>query len=131
MLQRTAASHRGCKRWVAELGPLGGIARMKRVHTMSRRAKRVLYPALVVAIVTFLSFLAHLLLPATSAFPGGRVVDGRYLVEEHGRVIELTARQYWFSYIHGVVLVAVFAIVAVLVVVFYWRGDLKDEYHVA
>jgi len=98
---------------------------------MSRRAKRVLYPALVVAIVTFLSFLAHLLLLGTSAFPGGRVVDGRYLVEEHGRVIELTARQYWFSYIHGVVLVAVFAIVAVLVVVFYWRGDLKDEYHVA
>jgi hypothetical protein len=98
---------------------------------MSVRAKRVLYPALAIAIVTFFSFLAHLLVLGTSAFPGGRIVEGRYLVEEHGKVIELTATQYWFSYIHGVVLVAVFAIVAVLVAVFYWRGDMRDEYQVA
>ena len=52
----------------------------------------------------------------------------QFLVEEHGRVIELTATQYWVSYIHGVVLVAVTAILAVIVVVFYWREDLRVEY---
>ncbi len=95
---------------------------------MSLRAKEVLYPALAVLLITFLSFLAHTLMLHTSAFPGSHVVDGRYLVEEHGRVIEMTAARYWFSHIHGVVLVAVVAIYAVLVAVFYSFGDLKDEY---
>ena len=94
---------------------------------MSARAKRLLYPALTVALVTFFSFLGHLLLLGTSAFPGGRIVDGRCLVEAHGRVIELTARQFWFSYIHGVTVVVVFAVIAAMIVVFYWRGDLRDE----
>jgi len=90
---------------------------------MSARAKRVLYPALAVVFVTCFSFLTHLLLLGTSAFPAGCIVDGRYLVEDHGRVIELTEQQYWFSYIHGVLLVAVFAIVAALLMFFYSRGD--------
>lgn len=94
---------------------------------MSAKAKRVWYPALAVVLATFFSFLAHVLVLGTSAFPGGRIVGGRYLVEEHGKVIELTARQYWFSYVHGIVLVAVFAIVGVLVAAFYWRGDLRDD----
>jgi len=98
---------------------------------MSARAKRVLYPALAVVLVTFISFVVHLLLLGTSAFPSGRIVEGRYLVEEHGKVIELTATQYWFSYVHGIVLVTVFAVVALLIAVFYWRGDLRDEYRVA
>jgi hypothetical protein len=98
---------------------------------MSSRAKRVLYPALAVVLFTFFSFVAHMLVLGTSAFPGGRLVGGRYVVEEHGRVIELTESQYWFSYVHGVVLLAVFVIVGVLVVVYYWRGDLRDEHHVA
>lgn len=101
---------------------------MKRVHTMSTRAKRVLYPALAVLILVFVSFVAHMVMLGTSAFPGGGIEGGRYLVQEHGKVIELTASQYWFSYIHGVVVVSVFAITAVLVAISYWRGDLKDEH---
>jgi hypothetical protein len=103
---------------------------MKRLY-MSSRAKRVLYPAGAVVFITFGSFLVHLLVLGTSAFPGGRVVDGKYLVEDHGKVIELTAQQYWFSYLHGVLLVAVFAIFAVLLMYLYSRGDLKDEHTTA
>jgi hypothetical protein len=66
---------------------------MKRVHTMSRRAKRALYPALAILILAFVSFVVHMVMLGTSAFPGGRVENGRYLVEEHGKVIELTAGQ--------------------------------------
>lgn len=58
------------------------------VHTMSATAKRVLYPVLAVVLVAFVSFVTHLLVLGTSAFPGGRVVDGRYLVEDHGRIID-------------------------------------------
>ena len=95
---------------------------------MSDRARRVLLPGLVVFLVTFFSFVVHLLVLGTSAFPSGHIVDGKYLVEEHAKVIELTATQYWFSYIHGVVLVVVGAVLAILAVVYYYRGDLRDEY---
>jgi hypothetical protein len=99
---------------------------MKRLY-MSSKAKRVLYPTGAVVFVTFFSFVAHSLVLGTSSFPAGRIVEGRYLVPDHGKVIELTAQQYWFSYIHGVLLVAVFAIFAVLLMYLYSRGDLKDE----
>jgi len=109
----------------------GIIARMKQVQTMSPKSKKVLNPALAVFIVTFISFFVHVIYLGTSGFPGGpvQVVDGKYLIKEHGTVIALTATQYWFSYIHAVVLVAVTVIMAILVIVFYWRGDLKSEYH--
>ncbi len=102
---------------------------MKRIRTMSERAKRVMYPALVVVFVTFFSFLVHMLILGTSAFPGGgKLVEGRYLVKDHGKTFEMTCAQYWFSYIHGVVLVAVFVLTALLVVRFYYTGDLRDEH---
>lgn len=102
---------------------------MRRVHTMSPRAKRVLYPALAVWLVTFISFVISIFVLGTSAFPGGgKFVDGRYLVSDHGKSIALTVSEYWFSYIHGIVMVAVLAIVAALIVMYYWRGDLRDEY---
>jgi hypothetical protein len=103
---------------------------MKRVHTMSPKAKKVLNPALAVFIITWLSFLVHVIFVGTSGFPGGvvRVVDGKYLIEEHGKVFALTAMQYWFSYVHAVFFVAITVIIVILVVVFYWRRDLKDEY---
>jgi len=95
---------------------------------MSESAKRVMYPALAVVLVTFFSFLAHMLILGTSAFPGGgRLVGGRYFVEDHGKIFEMTRGQYWFSYIHGIVLVAVFGITALPVLRFYCTGDLKHE----
>lgn len=96
---------------------------------MSGRAKRVLYPVLALWLLTFGSFLVHLIVLGTSAFPsGGRFLDGKYMIEEHGKTITLTAREYWFSYIHGLILVAVLAVLIVLIVRYYWRGDLRDEY---
>ena len=102
---------------------------MKRRHIMSARAGRVLYPALMVWLATFVSFIIHSVVLGTSAFPaGGKFVDGKYLVSDHGKIIALTARQYWFSYIHGIVMISVFAVLVLLTVIYYWRGDLRDEY---
>jgi hypothetical protein len=96
---------------------------------MSARGERVLYPTFVVALVTFVSFGVHLVLLGTSSFPtGGRLVDGKYIFQDHGRTIRLTEWDYWFSYIHGVVMVAVLAMTAGLVILCYCRGDLRDEY---
>jgi hypothetical protein len=65
------------------------------------------------------------LLLGSAAFPGGHVEGGRYLVDVHGGVVELTATQYWFSYIHGVSVFASIAIAAVLALLSL--DDLKDE----
>ncbi len=102
---------------------------MKKTHTMSPRAKRVLNPAGVIAAIMFVSFIAHLLWLGTSSFPGGYIDHGRYLVAGHGKLFELTATQYWFSYIHGVLLVVSFATVFAFVGYFYWNGELQDNYH--
>lgn len=105
------------------------MTKPRRVHIMSARAKRVLYPVYVVWLVTFISFVVHLFVLGTSAFPGGgKFVDGSYLIEEHGKIIVLTGREYWFSYVHGLILVAVLAVLVTLIVTYYWRGDLRDEH---
>ena len=105
------------------------LARMRRVHIMSARAKRVLYPALAVWLVIFVSFVVNIFVLGTSAFPGGgKFVDGRYLVSDHGKTIALTVGEYWFSYVHGIVMVSVLAVVVALIAIYYWRGDLRDEY---
>ncbi len=94
---------------------------------MSPRAKRVLVPVLVGTLILFVTFLAHTIILGTSAFPGGHTVNGRYLVEEHGKVFEFTAGQYWLSYIHGVMFITAFAASFVLLIVFYCTGDLKEK----
>jgi len=115
---------------VAQLSTLGIITRMKRVYTVSPRAKKVLYPAYAVFIFTWLSFVVHLIYLGTSGIPGGkvRIVDGKYMIDEHGTVITLSATQYWFSYVHVVILFAVTVILLILCIVFACRGDMKYEH---
>jgi hypothetical protein len=93
----------------------------------SPRARRILFPVLALLIILFLSFIIHTVILGTSAFPGGKIVDGRYYVEEHGGTIELTHRQYWVSYIHGVVTVSIFGVFFGTVAVLYATGDLKSD----
>jgi hypothetical protein len=62
------------------------------------------------------------------AFPsGGRLVDGIYLVTQHGRDFSFTPARYFFSYWHGVVFIVVHLICTVSI----WRlrktGDLTDD----
>jgi hypothetical protein len=63
---------------------------------------------LVVGVVNFAAFLAHLVSDGTCAFPiGGRFIAGQYLVPSHGKDIPFTPNSYWFSYVHGVVFVII------------------------
>jgi len=96
----------------------------RRGQIISARAKRVLYPAYAVWLCVFVSFVADLIALGTSAFPGGRIEGARHFVVEHGKTIDLTAGQFWLSYTLGI---SVVAVLGVLIAVFYWRGDLKDE----
>ena len=63
---------------------------------------------LLVGPLNFVAFMVHLLANKTSAFPaGGRLVNGLYLVTDHGHDIPFTPAAFWFSYIHGVIFVLV------------------------
>jgi hypothetical protein len=66
------------------------------------RRERIRLLWVIVGVVNFLAFLAHVLMDKASAFPGGgRFSDGHYLVREHGRDILFTPSGYLFSYWHG------------------------------
>src|SRR5207248_9049193 len=83
--------------------------RMRRTGEISGfvpRTRRVRFRLcwLVVGVVNFLAFLAHGAFDRGGfAFPiGGRLVDGLYLVAQHGRDFAFTPSRYLFSYWHGV-----------------------------
>lgn len=91
------------------------------------RARKVIPIFLVVAMVAFISFGVHLVSLGTSAFPGGHIKDGRYLVENHGKVVELTRSEFIFSYAHGCLMVGTILLYFGVVGYFHWKGDLKRE----
>ncbi len=99
---------------------------MKQVR-ISRRAKRVLVPWFLTGLALFAAFIVHMLAYGGAAFPGGKVVDGRYLVEEHGKIIEFTRDSFRLSYLLGIA--STMAVVSFLLAVlaFYWTGDLNER----
>jgi len=99
---------------------------MKQVR-VSPRAKRVLGPWFVIGLVLFAAFIIHMLAHGGAAFPGGKVIDGRYLVEEHGKIIEFTRESFRLSYFLGIASTVAIASFLLAVLAFYWTGDLKDE----
>ena len=86
----------------------------------------------VAGVVNLAAFVVHVMIDHGSAFPtGGRLVDGVYLVMQHGRDIPFTPGRYLFSFLHGLFAVIVHLVCMIAV----WRlrrtGGLKDETRVA
>ncbi len=100
---------------------------MKGKMRLSRRAKRVMYPMLGLAVVLFLASAFMLFQLGVSAFPGGAIVDGRYWVSNHGKVIELTSTEYWTSYIVTASTAATVVLYLILAFCFYASGDIVNE----
>lgn len=96
--------------WLA--GEISGIA-------PRARRERLRLCWLIIGVANFLAFLAHGAFDRGGfAFPtGGRLVDGLYLVTQHGRDFTFTAGRYLFSYWHGVLFVVVHLVCMVAV----WR----------
>ncbi len=99
---------------------------MKQVR-VSPRAKRVLGPWFVIGFVLFAAFIIHMLAHGGAAFPGGKIVGGHYLVEEHGKIIEFTRGSFWLSYCLGVASTVTIGSFILAVLAFYSTGDLHDE----
>ena len=58
----------------------------------------------IILVVNFVAFLAHTGIDRASAFPGGgRLVNGSYLVFQHGIEISFTPIRYQLNYLHGVI----------------------------
>jgi hypothetical protein len=102
--------------WLA--GEISGFA--PRTH---RERLRLIW--LIIGVVNFLAFLAHAAFDHGGfAFPtGGRLVDGVYLVTQHGKDFAFTPSRYLFSYWHGVL----FVIVHLACMVAVWRLKNADE----
>jgi hypothetical protein len=80
------------------------------------RRERLRLLWVVIFVINFLAFIAHGFRDGASAFFGtGRLVDGHYLVVEHGRQVSFTPGGYWFNYWHSVVFLVVFIACAVAI----------------
>lgn len=74
----------------------------------------------VVFAANFVAFLFHVLRDGTSAFPPGGALRGdHYLVISHGQEISFTLAAYWFSYVHGILFLAI-SLLCIL-----WMWDLR------
>ena|ERR1043166_605001 len=99
---------------------------MKQFYRLTPKAKRVLYPLLIIDIIDFAGYWFHSGMLPASAFPfGGSARDGRYIVRDHGRDHALTPAQFWLSYVHGASVALI--IIGYLGAFLHFRrtGDLK------
>ena len=98
-------------------GQISGVA------PKTRKEKIQLFFGIIGA-VNFIAFLAHMGIDGTSAFPsGGRLVDGHYLVPNHGKEVSFTPIRYQLSYVHGVIAL----VVHIVCMVALWKLDGKKK----
>ena len=89
------------------------------------RQEKIRLLFVIIGAVNFVAFLVHMGIDGTSAFPsGGRLVDGHYLVPNHGREVSFTPIRYQLSYLHGVIALVVHIACTVAI----WKlGNRKNE----
>ncbi len=93
----------------------------------SRRAKRVLYPILLIYLLNFVSSAIHLQLTGYSGFTTGTPDEVGYSVVEHGRTIHVTSGQYWLGRVQLLILVVGLVTWFVARAHFFRTGDLRRE----
>jgi hypothetical protein len=74
-------------------------------ETTSRRAKRVLYPLLLIYTFNFFSSVVRWQISGYSGFTTGTPERAGYSVIEHGRTIHVTAWQYWLGHFQLLILI--------------------------
>jgi hypothetical protein len=93
----------------------------------STRAKRVLYPLLIVYLLNFVSSVVRSQITGYSGFTGGTPDPAGYSVVEHGHTIHVSAGQYWFGHAQVIVLVIGAAAWFIARAYFFRTGDLRRE----
>jgi hypothetical protein len=93
----------------------------------SKRAKRVLYPLLIVYLLNFVSSVVRSQITGYSGFTSGTPDPAGYSVVEHGHTIHVSAGQYWFGHAQIIVLVIGAAAWFIARGYFFRTGDLKRE----
>lgn len=93
----------------------------------SERARRVLYPLIIVYLLNFVSIAIRWQITGYSGFTGGTPDPAGYSVVEHGHTIHVSAGQYWFGHAQIVVLVIGAAAWFIARAYFFGTGDLRRE----
>ena len=93
----------------------------------TRRAKRVLYPLLIVYLLNFVSAVILWQLTGYSGLTTGAPDAFGYSVVEHGRVIHVTAGQYWLGRIQCLILIVGVVAWFIARAYLFRTGDLRRE----
>lgn len=96
---------------------------MIRIVNQSTRAKRVIYPTAVIALVNFTAFLvvsAHLGGDALN----GYIRDGHFFLCAHGICTQVNSRLWHYSYYHAVATICLMLLVVIEMAYFCRSGDI-------
>src|SRR5437867_9534063 len=91
----------------------------------SRRAKRVLYPILLIYTFNLFSSIVRWQITGYSGFTSGVPEREGYSVIEHGRTINVTAAQYWLGHFQFLILIVGLVAWFVARAYFFRTGDLR------
>jgi hypothetical protein len=94
--------------------------------SISQRAKRVLYPSVIVAALCFLAFVGGSFYLGGDAL-NGYVRGGHYFVCSHGSCGEVTSAMWHYSYWHAIAALAGIFLVFVEVAILLNTGDIQWE----
>ena len=92
----------------------------------SRRAKWVLYPTSVLAILNFFAFIGGSLRLGGDAL-NGYIQTGHYFLCAHGHCTEVSASAWHYSYWHALISLGGILLVFVELAIFLSKGDIEFE----
>jgi len=93
----------------------------------SQKARRVLYPLLIVYLLNFVSSAIRWQITGYSGFTSGTPDRAGYSVIEHGHTIHVAAGQYWCGRMQIVILVVGATAWFIARAYFFRTGDLRRE----
>jgi hypothetical protein len=94
-------------------------------ETMSRKAKFVMFPLLLIFLLNFILSIIRWQHTGFSGFTAGTPEPGGYSVVEHGHTFHITPTEFWFGRSQAVIFIASFVAWVVARMYFLHNGDIK------
>jgi len=99
--------------------------RLKKKQITSRRAKRVLLPLWIFAVINFVFFFIYTITNRGTAFIAGKHDETGYYIIDHGIRVDFDATTYWVGCVQGWLMLISVVLSILCAWFFYCKGEIK------